>query len=206
MGRYSFDVELFHLLLHAGLSRRTHGPVRSACQARYSAPHGSSAWSAPSRIAVTHRARSLGTRLPAFHTKAADQVGFVRLNAGHRLANEQRFAAGLRARARAGLPCSMASNRAAAPCLRATRFDRPDISAPDRKCSGRTTEAAGGGFWSGEVGRDRVGGVAVQAVPGVVVPAGSAGVLVPGVVLDIAQCGAGVECEGDRRVAQAVRG
>jgi len=25
--RYSFDVELFHLLLHAGLSRRTYGAV-----------------------------------------------------------------------------------------------------------------------------------------------------------------------------------
>jgi len=56
------------------------------------------------RFLSHRRARSLGTRLPAFHTKAAGQVGFVRLNAGHRLANEQRFAAGLRARARAGLP------------------------------------------------------------------------------------------------------
>ena len=46
---------------------------------------------------------------------------------------------------------------------------------------------------SGEVGRDRVGGVAVQAVPGMVVPASRAGILVPGVVLDIAQCGTGVE-------------
>jgi hypothetical protein len=62
------------------------------------------------RFLSHRRARSLGTRLPAFHTKAAGQAGFVRLNAGlrlnagHRLANEQRFAAGLRARARAGLP------------------------------------------------------------------------------------------------------
>ena len=30
MGRYSFDVELFHLLLHAGLSRRTYGPTRTS--------------------------------------------------------------------------------------------------------------------------------------------------------------------------------
>ncbi|MGH9187440.1 MAG: hypothetical protein ACRD0U_16760 [Acidimicrobiales bacterium] len=27
VGRYPFDVELFHLLLHAGLSRRTYGVV-----------------------------------------------------------------------------------------------------------------------------------------------------------------------------------
>ena len=26
-GRYSFDVELFHLLLHAGLSRRSYAPI-----------------------------------------------------------------------------------------------------------------------------------------------------------------------------------
>ena len=58
---------------------------------------------------------------------------------------------------------------------------------------------------SGEVGGDRVGGVAVQAVPGVVVPASGAGVLVPGVVLHVAQGRTGVEGEGDRRVPQAVR-
>jgi len=28
VGRYPFDVELFHLLLHAGLSRRTYDPLR----------------------------------------------------------------------------------------------------------------------------------------------------------------------------------
>ena len=28
VGRYPFDVELFHLLLHAGLSRRSYGTVR----------------------------------------------------------------------------------------------------------------------------------------------------------------------------------
>ena len=120
-----------------------------------------------------------------------------------------------------GCRCSMASSRAAAPCLRATMPDRPDRSAkpagrealtaapapgreardesaPGRKRSGRATEAAGSGFWSGEVGRDRVGGVAVRAVPGVVVPAGRAGVLMPGVILDIAECGAGVKRKGDR--------
>ena len=59
---------------------------------------------------------------------------------------------------------------------------------------------------SGEVGRDRVGGVAVQAVPGMVVPASRAGVLVAAVVLDVAQGRADVEREGDRRMPQAVRG
>src|SRR5271165_3172350 len=119
--------------------------------------------------------------------------------------------------------------RAAAPCLRATRSDRPDRSAkpagwealtaapvrprPARPVMNRLQAVNGvagprrtarSGFRSGEVGRDRVGGVAVQAVPGMVVPAGGAGVLVPGVILDIAECGASVEREGDRRVPQAV--
>jgi hypothetical protein len=39
----------------------------------------------------------------------------------------------------------------------------------------------------------------------VVVAAGGAGVFVAGVVLHVAQGGAGVQGEGDRRVAQAVR-
>jgi len=56
-----------------------------------------------------------------------------------------------------------------------------------------------------QVGGDGVGGVAVQAVAGMVVPAGRAGVLVAGVVLHIAQGSPGVQGEGDRRVAQAVR-
>src|SRR5467141_3502721 len=58
---------------------------------------------------------------------------------------------------------------------------------------------------SRQVGGDGVGGVAVQAVAGVVVPAGGAGVFVAGVVLHVAQGGAGVQGEGDRRMAQAVR-
>ena len=114
-------------------------------------------------------------------------------------------------------------------CLRVTRSDRPDRSAEPARREALTAapapaampvmvrlqavnvaagprRAPGSGFRSGEVGRDRVGGVAVQAVPGVVVPAGGAGVLVAGVVLHIAQCGASVEGEGDRRVPQAVRG
>jgi len=58
---------------------------------------------------------------------------------------------------------------------------------------------------SRQVDSDGVGGVAVQAVAGVVVPAGGAGVFVAGVVLDVAQGGAGVQGEGDRRMAQRVR-
>jgi hypothetical protein len=44
-----------------------------------------------------------------------------------------------------------------------------------------------------QVGGSGVGGVAVQAVAGVVVPAGGAGVFVAGVVLHVAQGGAGVQ-------------
>src|SRR5450755_2555048 len=39
-GRYSFDVELFHLLLHAGLSRRSYETVCPRAPRRYSTPHG----------------------------------------------------------------------------------------------------------------------------------------------------------------------
>jgi hypothetical protein len=53
-----------------------------------------------------------------------------------------------------------------------------------------------------QVGSDGIGGVAVQAVPGVVVPAGGAGIFVAGVVLHVAQRGAGVQGEGDGRMAQ----
>ena len=142
------------------------------------------------------------------------------------------IAAGLPARARAGLPVLDDIQPAPLPsCLCATRSDRPDSSAkpagrealtaaPAPAAAARLVmdrlqavngvagprRAAGSGFRSGEVGRDRVGGVAVQAVPGVVVPAGGAGVLVPGVVLHVAEGRAGVEREGDRRVPQAVRG
>jgi len=59
---------------------------------------------------------------------------------------------------------------------------------------------------SGGVGGDGVGGVAVEAVAGVVVAAGGAGVFAPGVALHVTRGGAGVEGEGDCRVAQAVRG
>jgi hypothetical protein len=54
-------------------------------------------------------------------------------------------------------------------------------------------------------GGDGIGRVAVKAVAGVIVPAGRAGVFVVGVVLHAAQGRAGVQGEGDRRVAQAVR-
>ena len=56
-----------------------------------------------------------------------------------------------------------------------------------------------------QVGGDGTGGVAVQAVAGVIIPAGGAGVFAAGVILDVAQGGTGVQGEGDRRVAQAVR-
>ncbi len=45
---------------------------------------------------------------------------------------------------------------------------------------------------SRQVGSDGVGGVAVQAVAGMVVAAGRAGIFVAGVVLHVAQGGAGV--------------
>src|SRR5439155_22532697 len=44
-----------------------------------------------------------------------------------------------------------------------------------------------------QVGSDGIGGIAIQAVAGVVVPAGGAGILVAGVVLHVAQGGAGVQ-------------
>lgn len=58
---------------------------------------------------------------------------------------------------------------------------------------------------SRQVGSDGVGGVAVQAVAGVVVPAGGAGIFVADVVPHVAQGGAAIQGEGNRRMAQAVR-
>jgi hypothetical protein len=46
---------------------------------------------------------------------------------------------------------------------------------------------------SRQVGSDGIGGVAVQAVAGVVVAAGRAGIFVAGVVLHVEQGGAGVQ-------------
>ena len=113
--------------------------------------------------------------------------------------------------ARAGLPVLDDIEPAPLrPCLRARRSDRPDRSAKpagrealtaapapaatpvtDRlqavKVPAGPREGAGSVSRSGEVDRDRVGGVAVQAVPGVVVAAGGAGVLMSGVVLHVAQ-------------------
>lgn len=57
----------------------------------------------------------------------------------------------------------------------------------------------------GQVGGDGIGGVAVQAVAGVIIPAGDAGVFAAGVILDVAQAGPGVQGVGDRRAAQAAR-
>jgi hypothetical protein len=45
----------------------------------------------------------------------------------------------------------------------------------------------------------------VAAFAGVVIPAGGAGVGVAGVVLDIAEAGAGVECQSDRGASKGVR-
>src|SRR6266571_923339 len=56
-----------------------------------------------------------------------------------------------------------------------------------------------------QVSGDGVRGVPVQAVAGVIVAAGGARVLVPGIVLHVAQGRPGIESEGDRRVAQRVR-
>jgi hypothetical protein len=53
-----------------------------------------------------------------------------------------------------------------------------------------------------QIGGDGVGGVAIQAVAGVVLAASGAGVFVAGLVLHVAQGGAGVEGEGDRRRTQ----
>ena len=69
----------------------------------------------------------------------------------------------------------------------------------------RTLEGGAGGVL-GEPTGDGVGGGALQGVAGVVVAAGGAGVAVPGEVLDVADGGAGVEGQGDRGVAQRVRG
>ena len=52
---------------------------------------------------------------------------------------------------------------------------------------------------------DGIGRVAVQAVAGVVVPAGRARVFVTGVVLHVPQGSNGVQGEGDRRMTQGVR-
>ena len=75
------------------------------------------------------------------------------------------------------------------------RFPTPSSRRPE-------TIQHGTGMLSRQVGGDGVGGVAVQAVAGVVVAAGRAGIFVAGVVLHVAQGGAGVQGEGDRRVAQ----
>ena len=56
---------------------------------------------------------------------------------------------------------------------------------------------------SAEVGGDGVGRVPVQAVPGVVVAAGGAGIAVAGVVLHVAQRHPGVQRQGDRRCGAA---
>jgi len=42
-----------------------------------------------------------------------------------------------------------------------------------------------------QAGGDGIGGVAGQAVAGVIIPAGGAGIFVPGIVLHAAQGGAG---------------
>jgi len=54
-------------------------------------------------------------------------------------------------------------------------------------------------------GGDPIGGVAVQAVAAVIIPAGGAGVVAAGAILNVAPGGPGVQGEGYRRVAQAAR-
>jgi hypothetical protein len=204
----------------------TTGRSASACRPGTQLLTGSSAWSASSRIA------GLGVSAPAFpRSIQKPQVRLVLFASmpDTALPMSSDSSPGCAPEPGPGCRCSMASNRAAAPCLRATRSDRPDrparpagrgaltaapapvttpvtdwlqavnVAAGPRRAAGRVSR-------SDEVGRDRVGGVAVQAVPGVVVPARRAGVLVPGVVLHVAQGRAGIEREGDRRVPQAVRG
>ena len=46
-----------------------------------------------------------------------------------------------------------------------------------------------------QAGGDGIGGVAVQAAAGVIIPAGGAGVFAAGVILDVAQGGAKVIAE-----------
>jgi hypothetical protein len=72
VGRYPFDVELFHLLLHAGLSRRTYGPVRRRVPRRYSVPYGFSPLG--TLPLASPPGGSIGTRLPTFRARAADQA------------------------------------------------------------------------------------------------------------------------------------
>jgi hypothetical protein len=55
-----------------------------------------------------------------------------------------------------------------------------------------------------QTGGNGAGGVAVGTVAGVVVAAGGAGIFVAGVVLHVAQGGAGVQGEGDRTPNGAV--
>jgi hypothetical protein len=63
------------------------------------------------------------------------------------------------------------------------------------------TLGAGG---AGEVGRDDVGGVAVEGAAGAVVAAGLAWVGMTGEVLDVAQAASGIERGGDGGVPQRV--
>lgn len=56
-----------------------------------------------------------------------------------------------------------------------------------------------------QVRSDGVGSVALQTVAGVIVAPGGAGVLMAGVVLNVAESCVDVEGEGDRRVPQRMR-
>lgn len=101
MDRYSFGVELFHLLLQAGLSRRTsfappplqelhhyYEPVRQPDPQRYSHPR--QAWATPSRPLEnpneTYRVR------PSPVPCKSRRPGSRRLHAGHHLANQRAHA------------------------------------------------------------------------------------------------------------------
>src|SRR5205823_384274 len=87
----------------------------------------------------------------------------------------------------------------------ASTSPRYQVSRGAARLAGATPRRPGRVVGSRQIGSDGMGGVAVQIVAGVVVPAGGAGVFVAGVVLDVAEGGAGVQGESDRRMAQAVR-
>ena len=94
-------------------------------------------------------------------------------------------------------------------CRRAVMGDtRPGVArAYSRLPSGCSAAVSGsrvspGAGGTGEVGRDDVGGVAVQRAAGPVVTAGLARIGVPRKVLHITQAAASVESGGDRGVPQ----
>jgi hypothetical protein len=56
-----------------------------------------------------------------------------------------------------------------------------------------------------QAGGDGIGGVAVQTVAGMIMPAVVRGVFAAGAILEVAQGSPGIPGKGDRRVAQAGR-